>query len=266
MTPLFFGEEDGQLFGIHHSPQRLPVRDLAVVLCGAMGNEQVNAARAFRVLGARLARVGFHVLRFDYFGTGDSAGMGDEVDLQRWQANIELALTTIRARSALLRTALVGLRLGGALAALAAAERHDVDALVLWDPVATGAGYLAEINARQQAWVAQEQWARPNTAARFDKDEVLGFPLPAALVRDLNELDIAVLDAPTTRVLVVHEQAPAAAAGEGFQRHWRDGGARIDTRQLDAEPVWSHKAAVTKAMVPTALIEHVAKWLSGVQL
>jgi len=51
---------------------------------------------ALRTLAALLAREGFHVLRFDYYATGDSAGESSEGSLSEWRANIVTARDDLR--------------------------------------------------------------------------------------------------------------------------------------------------------------------------
>src|SRR5438046_10636910 len=76
--PFYFGPFAARLFGIHDAPRTDAGREGSVVLCYPYGRDYVSAFRAYRTLALRLARAGFHVLRFDYRGTGDSAGdIGD---------------------------------------------------------------------------------------------------------------------------------------------------------------------------------------------
>ena len=102
-------------------------------------------------LAAKLASSGFHTLRFDYFGTGDSAGDTVEGDLEGWSADIETAIDEIRDIAATAQVTLIGLRLGALAAArVAARNARVVDTLVLWDPVASdtaGAAPMAEFEA-----------------------------------------------------------------------------------------------------------------------
>src|SRR3954451_13983708 len=74
MTPLFFGSRARRLFGIYEpgrSGSRVP---RAAVLCHPWGQEYIRAHRSMRRLANMLSATGRDTLRFDYFGTGDSAG------------------------------------------------------------------------------------------------------------------------------------------------------------------------------------------------
>lgn len=73
-TPLFFTADGEDLFGVFTSPEREPTGVAVLVLFGAgdfpsPGKNQVRAR-----LATGLADLGYHVLRFDYQGVGDSGG------------------------------------------------------------------------------------------------------------------------------------------------------------------------------------------------
>jgi len=142
-VPFWFGPTERPLFGWVHLPEGNRAR-AGVVLCPPLGPEYSAAYATLRLLAERLAAVGFVVLRIDYDGTGDSAGEEDDPGrLPAWEASVRHALGLLR-QAGLAQLALVGMRFGSALAALAARSDGGVDCLVLWDPVYSGRSYLAE--------------------------------------------------------------------------------------------------------------------------
>ena len=80
MNLHFFGDSDAPLFGAHH-PARRKSTGKAVVICPPIGHEYGRTHWMLRLLSAQLAREGVHVLRFDYFGTGDSGGFVEDLSL-----------------------------------------------------------------------------------------------------------------------------------------------------------------------------------------
>ena len=91
-TPIWFGAEHRPLLGWFHSPPGGRARG-GVVVCPPIGRDYLQAHYALRMLAETLAELGMCVLRFDYDGTGDSAG--DDSDPGRvasWMASVRSAL------------------------------------------------------------------------------------------------------------------------------------------------------------------------------
>ena len=170
--PFCFGSARRRLFGIYHPSAAGAATRAGVVLCNPFGQEGVRAHRALWVLAERLARAGHPVLRFDYFGAGDSMGDDLDADLDGWTGDVHEADQALRARSGSAQTIWFGMRLGGAVV-LRAAQRAPATLLrlLLWDPVTDGQRYLEQLRERHAA----------SLEAAFSLPL---YPLPAHLLRD----------------------------------------------------------------------------------
>ncbi|MEX2475927.1 alpha/beta fold hydrolase [Marinobacter sp.] len=146
MEAFYFGPSESYLFGVFHPRQGMN-RDEAVVLCNPFGQEYLRAHKSVRRLAINLAEQGYSVLRFDYRGTGDSAGDLTAVTADHWVKDIGHAIQEVMDMSAARRVAVVGLRLGGLMAAHVARANSAVSRLVLWDPIIDGAAYVDGIRA-----------------------------------------------------------------------------------------------------------------------
>ena len=149
MNPFYFGRSERPLFGLFTRGQSTAsagaASGRAVLLCHPIGSEYMRAHRAFRQLTTLLNRAGLDVLRFDYSGTGDSAGDGDEATFDDWLDDVDWAIDELMDTAGVDTLDVVGLRWGATLAALAARSRDEIRHLVLWDPVVSGASYLEEV-------------------------------------------------------------------------------------------------------------------------
>ena len=105
---------------------------------------------AFRRLSELLVSEGCHVLRFDYFGTGDSAGNCEEARLLNWVDDICTAYLELKEISGAREITLVGLRFGAVLAAKASVKNIKVKELILWDPVVNGKDYINGLKRMQE--------------------------------------------------------------------------------------------------------------------
>src|SRR5260370_26129393 len=126
ILPLYFGPPDEPLFGCYHEPPAGHRRKCAVLICPPIGHENINCHRALRQLAARLAETGFPVLRFDYYGCGDSAGVSEEVGISLWLEDISTAILDLRQRTGLAQTCVVELRMRASLSTIIGSQRDTV--------------------------------------------------------------------------------------------------------------------------------------------
>jgi alpha-beta hydrolase superfamily lysophospholipase len=165
----------------------LPSRPLGVVLCNPLGYEALSVHRTYRHLAERLAAAGFAALRFDYDGTGDSAGRADGAGRVRaWIDGVRAAVAELRARAPhVRRIGLFGVRFGATLAAAAARELGGVDALVLWAPVS------GRTHARELLTFAMVRASKGEGPMPTDGDvEVGGFFFARQTLADMQALDL----------------------------------------------------------------------------
>jgi pimeloyl-ACP methyl ester carboxylesterase len=260
VTPLFFGSADHRLYGVYSPARGTGSRARSVVMCYPWGQEYLRAHRSMRVLDRQLSAAGCHVLRFDYFGTGDSAGTMVEASCACWEKDIELAIEELKDTSGLPKVTLVGLRLGGLLAARVAVRRpRDVDALLLWDPVMEGTGYLDELT-RAETMRRGGKPPQSRAGAQGGGREILGFPLTDALETELRTLDLsAALQAVRARTSVLVSSTAEAADA---LRRVLDAAPATDKRveHVPGEAAWVSDPLLGAGAVPVKLLQQIVGW------
>lgn len=209
--PLHIGGGSGAFFGWIHEDPDAEARDTVAVVCAPGGYEYTRAHRTLRHLADRLARAGIPALRFDYHGTGNSAG--DDLDPDRvatWIGNIRDASAHARAATGRDRLCLVGVRLGATLAALASREM-PVDDLVLWNPCISGKNYVREMQAIAMSVEGAEKHADGLL-------ETAGYVSTAETVEALRRIDLKRTPPAASRVLVASrdDAAPPTAFCEAM--------------------------------------------------
>ena len=243
---------------LHGVPAMVAPR-VAAVICPPFGYEAICARRSLTALAAALAGVGVPTLRFDYHGTGDSAG--DDLDPNRvaaWQASVDAAIAQVRTIAGIATVVVVGLRLGALLAATVAATRQDVAAVVAIAPVVQGKAYVRELRALQMALglaqpPADLAWTPP---AR----EAVGFALTESTVNDLAALTLPTAQAVAPHVLLVDRSDMSIGPAWPAAQRSKDVDMVVHT--------FSGYAAMMldphKVQVPTAMIDGVVGWLAQV--
>jgi exosortase A-associated hydrolase 2 len=262
VEPFHFGPEQTPLFGCYHPPRGSATRDSGVVLCYPMAHELIRVHRAFRQLAARLARAGFPVLRFDYYGTGDSAGESDEARLDRWAEDVMAASRELRRRTGVSRLSLVGLRLGASLALRVAAADPAVCRLVLWQPVLEGRAMLAEFAQLHAAHVESVERASGATAGTRSRGagemEVLGITYSSAMRRDVEELDVRTVEIAPVREVLIVDNSEAGREFAAFADHLRASGARVAARHCPDKQIWL--AEPYRLVMPHETIKVISEW------
>ncbi len=199
MKPFYFGDRDRSVYGVYDPPMHIAGAAEGAVLCYPLGNEYMKSHRAFRHLAKEIAKVGVHVLRFDYSGTGDSWGSGDDASIPRWVEDIQLAIAELRDMSQTARVSLVGFRFGASLATLVASRHHEVDRLVLWDPVLDGRRY-AETLVESIGGAGGFHKLPDRSCAVLSAN---GFDLSERLVQQMTEIDLTALELDAVRIDVI---------------------------------------------------------------
>jgi alpha/beta superfamily hydrolase len=252
MTPCFFGSSARRLFGIYESAAPGSHGKRAAVLCNPWGSEYIYAHRSLRQLALHLCAAGIHTLRFDYYGTGDSSGEMADGSLPGWEADIETAIEELRDITDASRVALVGLRLGGSLAARVAARRTtDVDRLAMWAPIISGAAFVQDL--------ALDQAAAASGSDRNTADEtpsVQGFPLSALMRTQIETIELEpILAAPPVPSLLLTPNGTMDWAAQF------PASGQLDIIGNDEPPPWT-QAFSTSGLVPVATIQQITDWLS----
>ncbi len=192
-VPFYFGPERA-LFGLFHAPATSARK--AVLLCSPLGQDQIRCHRLYRQLAQALVAEGIAVLRFDYYGTGDSAGDSVDVDWDRCMADTAVAANELRTRAGVDRVFAFGARLGGSMA-LASAAQARFGGVMAWDPVLDGQAYVAQIDAMQSALCADGQRFMVPRKPTDGAAQWLGFAISANLRQQIADLHIQRPPAPT---------------------------------------------------------------------
>ncbi|MBI5442455.1 MAG: alpha/beta hydrolase [Deltaproteobacteria bacterium] len=262
--PFFFESAVHRLFGVLHSPHRagqpLPIPPRGVVLCSPLAEEKGIAHRPLVLFARFLASHGFHVFRFDYRGTGDSQGDFEETTLSACLTDTARAVQVLRERAGVERPMLLGLRLGGTVAALAAGADPSLGPVVLWEPVTDPRSYYDQFF--RMAVVAEQ--LRTGGAGRTREDlardladgravDVLGFILGAQAYREFSGVELIPerLGAGPTLVLGLGRSPKPRPELEALaEAHRRRGGA-AEVIQVPERPFWGD---------PNNAVREIASW------
>lgn len=195
------------------------------MLCAAWAQEEICSHYGLMLLADQLAAAGMPTLRFDYGGTGDSVDIA--VTLATLEEDVVRAVNCLRQQSGVDAVALVGLRLGSAIAARAAARIDGVAGVAMLAPVITGQSFLRETRAAASV----SSLAHLDPVPKADSDKPLntnGFIWSGAFQRELATLDLTGAVPPAPNVLIATIRSDRRTAP--FAVALRDRGASVTER------------------------------------
>jgi pimeloyl-ACP methyl ester carboxylesterase len=248
-----FGPPGREIYGVFHAPASAAWQGRAVLLCNPFAQEAVRTHRLYRVLADRLAREGFAVMRFDYLGTGESAGDGVVARLARFCADVVAADRELRSRAGATETIWIGARLGASVAAMASVgvERAP-KSLVLWEPIANGRDYVRELGA-----VPFPAAAEGGADGRVSEVDVRGYLVSAELVADIAALDSSVIDRASVERVCLMYGGPVPAEASSVSRVAVPGVPTVESEGNLGSFDWNAEEAMNTEVVPRLVVDRL---------
>jgi pimeloyl-ACP methyl ester carboxylesterase len=166
------------------------------VFCHPSGDEKQKSYRAYVNFARSLAEAGIPSLRFDCFGYGDSEGDVVEASIESQVQDTHAAVDLLQKKAGIKQVVLIGVRLGAAVAVLAAKSDSRVTGLMLVAPVVDGAAYWDWLVRTQQMSFLTRGMKSKNKEAMLAELETIGHleiaadRLSRSFVEQLRNIDL----------------------------------------------------------------------------
>lgn len=183
--PLWIGPPSHRLYAAFHPVSGVP--GVGVVIVPPLFHEQPRSRRFITEMAAVLSSQGLPILRFDFHGTGDSSGSGDDTNFATLRRDVGIAVHALRQKAPIRRVCLLAWR-GSALALHAGADgAGDADLVVLWEPIMDGADWLTKLVGSDIRERSVRPPPRPGVPRSTDQSggQLMGFSASPALRADL---------------------------------------------------------------------------------
>lgn len=266
-TPQFFLNRGGQrLFSVLH---RTPSADRAVVVCAPLFDEKLWSHRVLVNFARFLAARGVPVLRFDYFGDGESEGRFEDASVNTRVNDIHDAVDFCRRETGAARVDLVGLGYGATLALRATLEqRHEaVASVVAWAPVIDGERYLndilrAHLSAQmlQHRKVIHDRQALVGQILADQSVNIEGYEIARPLFSEMVKPNVVELLKQADIPVLVQQIGPAERIDAQYQEVAQIGGKTLRFEVVQELKFWTQQKKIFPAC--DSLFARTADWLS----
>lgn len=229
-----------QVFGYIHEPVGSDQSKLPVLICPSLGHEYYRTHWCIRRLTTQLTRSGFTVGRFDYSGTGDSAGsLNDVASIQQWMEDTYGMACHLQNITESPQIHVLGLRMGAIFAAAVAATGM-VDELVLWEPTRSAKHMLDQWRCMHETMI--DLWMTPlKTVDDGRSEEILGAIYPRPILDELESFTFGnIADLKCTTATVVSTRKQLEWEQEGYQQ-----------RVVEEPSDWEQLSMIEQAWLPT---------------
>ena len=244
--PLYFQNENQMIAGVLHTPEgRGPFA--GVILCHGFTGNKVETHFLFVAMSRELERRRIASLRFDFRGSGESEGEFVDMTPSAEVSDARQALHVLAKQPEVdaARLGVIGLSLGGLVAACTAGREPAVRSVVLWAPVAETLSVLRTGDTKPQGWT-----------------DIGGLKLGAGFAEDVAKLQpVEELGRSKAPVLVLHgaaDQSVPVSHGRSYvDRAKLMPGRRADIRVIEGADHTFNRVDWTQTV-----IEATADWLA----
>lgn len=184
--PHWLGDPERHLYAVLHRAA-VPGAQMGVLLVPPLFHEQPRSRRLLAEVAAGLAAIGLPSMRFDFFGTADSAGNGEQLDFDSMCVDLDTATRALQAESGVAQVAVLAWRAAALPVARWLCDGAAPALVVLWDPVLDGAQWLRQLereDAAERCSPERYRVVRPPADAAGDQ-QLMGVAVSPRLRSDI---------------------------------------------------------------------------------
>ncbi len=246
MEHSYIEKDNKKLYYVYHEPLISSKNQTGIVLCYPIGQEYIRCHKACVNLAQKLSLKGFHTIRFDYYGTGDSNGSFDKASVLQWTDDIKLAINELREGCFVSKIVLIGVRFGATLSMLYGV--NDIDKMVLWSPILSGKEYLDEMKSENKKWLSGS-FAKQKKNGR-GSIESLGYLYSKELCKDISKIEIKKIQT-KSKTLVIDEKKPVPSILEN-----------LTFKEITNKEFWlKRENEEDKSIIPISEIDTITNWI-----
>jgi len=138
--PLFINSGNKHIFAVIHTPDNTTSKK-GIIFIHPYAEEKQRVDRILVNCARQLCSKGYFVMRFDFFGCGDSEGNFEELSHESQMSDLRIVTEYFVGTTGVEKIYLFGVRLGSNIAIQYAGADNNIANIILWSPIINGADY-----------------------------------------------------------------------------------------------------------------------------
>lgn len=168
--------------------------------------DEKKRVQKFQAETAReISKLNYYIVRFDYYGTGDSSGELYEFDPQKSLQDIEYLFEYFSRKYSIKTIKLFGIRFGADLAIIIAKRCEFIKVLYLFEPIIKGSRYLVEQRLRRKSFFSINNMKEAKeliiiNSQKFEDHQ--GYPLSQDLLQFIGAVNSEGVDLKNKKIIL----------------------------------------------------------------
>ena len=138
--PLYIENDNKHIFAVIHTPEKT-TKKKGIIFVHPYAEEKQRVDRILVGFARRLCSKGWFVMRFDFYGCGDSEGNFEELSNETQISDLQNVKNHFVKATGVEEVCLFGVRLGANIAIQYAGMDNNITNIILWSPMLNGVGY-----------------------------------------------------------------------------------------------------------------------------
>lgn len=258
LNSLLFGDGNHRLYGVYHPPLCQAHIQKSILLCSPPGPEYARTYRLLRMLAENLSKKGNHVLRFDWYGNGDSWGDSTEGNITNWIKDVKLASEELISISGNKSISVIGLRFGATIACLSSLMNSSFDSLILWEPVINGKLWIDYLKKLHQSYISKSPL---KGRALCTDNEIIGNPFSTELQQEISNISLLQKPVPNCNVMHLINYTASQELNLYFD-YCKNSNCLVSIEILNAPSAWTSNNFSLKVIMADPAVQNILKYFT----
>jgi len=244
------------IFFWHHIPEK-NIKNTGIIIVGPIGPEYMPTHRSIRLLADNLSRSGFHSIRYDPIGMGNSSGFLDDTNIWiKWTNSPKHLTSYFKDKVGIKNVIYIGIR-SGCLVLSDTFKVTQINTAIFWHPISRGSTFIRGIQLLDSVLYKDIDSSKDNTL------EGGGYPFTQELQNNIKKINLTNQNYPElSNALVINDLPPRNESKLNNNMVAQN----IKTESVYLDGLEDMIKQVTLSKIPYINLEYILNWVVKLDL